>query len=501
MDETPAPTLQTIVTAAGLRHVAGPLDATPTRVTADSRQVVPGALFVATVGLTVDGHDFIPQAISAGATAVLAQAPYPVTPAEGVTWLQHDDTAAALGSVAAAFYDSPTQELALVGVTGTNGKTTVVTLCHDALTNMGHTCGLVGTVEVRIGRERRPATHTTPDAVAVQRLLREMADAGCAYVFMEVSSHALVQGRVTGCRFAGAAFTNLSHDHLDYHGDMLSYINAKKLLFDGLDARAFALVNADDKRGAVMLQNTRARQRRYALRQLADYKGKVLDDSLRGLHLTVDDREVYTRLAGHYNAYNLLCAYAIAVELELDAEEALQALSALPGAPGRLEVVAVADSRITGVVDYAHTPDALQNVLGALQVGRRGGAQLIAVFGCGGDRDAAKRPVMGRIAAELADQVIVTDDNPRSEEAAAIRESVLGGIRGEARARVLEIGDRRQAIRTAVRLARDEDVILLAGKGHETYQEIAGTRYPFDDRSELRAALLERSGVSNPAKA
>ena len=495
------PTLRDLAAAADLRHVAGPLDGTPTTLTADSRRVTPGALFVATVGLTVDGHDFIPQAIAGGATAILAQAPYPSTPAEGVTWLRHDDTAAVLGVVAAAYYESPTQELALVGVTGTNGKTTVVTLCHDAFTAMGYVCGLVGTVEVRIGSERRPATHTTPDAVAVQGLLREMAEAGCAYVFMEVSSHALVQGRVRGCRFAGAAFTNLSHDHLDYHGDMRAYIDAKKLLFDGLDARAFALVNVDDKRGEVMLQNTRARRRRYALRQLADYKAKVLDDSLRGLHLTVGEREVYTRLAGHYNAYNLLCAYGIAAELELDGDEALRALSALPGAAGRLEVVAVPGSRLTGVVDYAHTPDALQNVLAALQVGRRGGSRLITVFGCGGDRDAAKRPEMGRIAARHSDQVVVTDDNPRSEEAAAIRESIVAGVGGDARARVLEIGDRRQAIRTAVRLARDEDVVLLAGKGHEAYQEIAGTRHPFDDRAELRAALAERVGMSHPPNA
>ena len=490
-------TLADLLAATPLTHLTGPLDIPVARVTADSRLVTPGTLFVAVPGLTVDGHDYIPRAIAAGAVAVLAQAPYPSTPADGVTWLQHGDTAGVLGLLAAAFYELPTQELALVGVTGTNGKTTVVTLCHDGFTAMGYTCGLIGTVDVRIGAETRPATHTTPDAVAVQALLREMADAGCEYVFMEVSSHALVQGRVNGCRFAGAAFTNISHDHLDYHGDMLSYINAKKLLFDGLDARAFALVNADDKRGEVMLQNTRARKVRYALRQLVDYKAKVLDDSLRGLHLTVDEREVYTRLAGHYNAYNLLCAYGIGVELELDATEVLQALSALPGAAGRLEVVAVPASRLTGIVDYAHTPDALDNVLGALQVGRKDGARLITVFGCGGDRDAGKRPVMGRIAAERSDQVIVTDDNPRSEEAAAIRESVVGGVTGEARARVLEIGDRRQAIRTAVRLARDEDVILLAGKGHETYQEVKGQRSDFDDRAELRAALRERVGVAN----
>ena len=492
------PTLADLVAAADLAHVTGPLDAEPSLITADSRRVGPGALFVAVPGMTVDGHDYISRAIAGGATAVLAQAPYPTTPAEGVTWLQHGDTAAALGPLAAAFYETPTQELALVGITGTNGKTTVATLCCDAFAAMGHVCGLIGTVEVRVAGETRDSTHTTPDAVAVQALLREMADAGCEYVFMEVSSHALVQGRVNGCRFAGAAFTNISHDHLDYHGDMLSYINAKKLLFDGLDARAFALVNADDKRGEVMLQNTRARKVRYALRQLADYKGRVLDDSLRGLHLTVDEQEVYTRLAGHFNAYNLLCAYGIGAELELEPAEVLQALSALPGAVGRLEVVSVPGLRLTGIVDYAHTPDALENVLKALQVGRKGGSRLITVFGCGGDRDAAKRPVMGGIAAALSDQVIVTDDNPRTEEAAVIRESVIGGVKGEARARALEIGDRRQAIRTAVRLAADEDVILLAGKGHETYQAIGRTRHPFDDRAELRAALLELATSSTP---
>lgn len=493
--------LAELASAAALTHVSGPLDIAVAGVTADSRRVVPGGLFVAVPGLTVDGHEFIDRAIAAGARAVLAQAPYPTTPAEGVTWLQHADTAAALGPLAAAFYETPTQELALVGVTGTNGKTTVVTLCHDAFTALGYACGLIGTVEVRVGTITRPATHTTPDAVAVQVLLREMADAGCEYVFMEVSSHALVQGRVNGCRFAGAAFTNISHDHLDYHGDMLSYINAKKLLFDGLDARAFALVNADDKRGEVMMQNTSARKVRYALKQLADYKARVLDDCLRGLHLTVDEREVYTRLAGRFNAYNLLCAYGIGVELELDGVELLRALSALPGAVGRLEIVAVAGSGLTGIVDYAHTPDALKNVLETLQVGRKGGSRIITVFGCGGDRDAAKRPAMGATAAALSDRVVVTDDNPRTEEAAAIRESIVDGVAGDDRARVLEIGDRRQAIRTAVQLARDKDVVLLAGKGHETYQQIGTVKHDFDDRSELRSALLERVGMAESSNA
>ena len=484
-------TLSELAAAAGLTIVHGDETLVITHVTSDSRAVGEGSLFVATVGLTVDGHDYIDAAVAKGASAVLAKAGGPLE--EGVAWLTASDTNAVLGEVAAAFYDRPSQELTLVGVTGTNGKTTVVTLCCDAFTALGYTCGLIGTVEVRIGAERRTATHTTPDAVAVQRLLREMADAGCTYVFMEVSSHALVQGRVTGCRFAGAAFTNITHDHLDYHGDMLSYINAKKLLFDGLDARAFALVNADDKRGEVMLQNCRARQVRYALRQLVDYKGRILDESLRGLHLIINEREVYTRLAGRFNAYNFLTAYGIGAELEEEPEDLLRVLSALPGAVGRLEVITAPGLGITGVVDYAHTPDALGNVLTTLQTARKSGSRIITVFGCGGDRDAAKRPKMGAIAAQLSDQVIVTDDNPRSEEPDAIREAIIGGIAGEARARVLEIGDRLQAIKTAVTLARDEDVVLVAGKAHETYQEIKGVRHPFDDREVLRETLAGRT--------
>lgn len=477
--------LDTLLADAGLPAVDGASDVAVTAVTADSRRVTPGTLFVAVRGLTVDGHDYVESAIAAGAVAVLAQA----APHADVAWVTVDDSAAALGPLAAAFYGQPSDELALVGVTGTNGKTTVATLCHDLFTGLGYRCGLIGTVELRIGAEARPATHTTPDAVSVQATLREMADAGCGYVFTEVSSHALAQGRVRGCRFAGAAFTNVSHDHLDYHGDMRAYIAAKKLLFDGLDARAFALVNADDKRGAVMLQNTAARPLRYALKTPAEYKGRIREESLRGLQLDVDGRDVHTRLAGAFNAYNFLCAYGIARELEQDADEALAVLSALPGAAGRLEVVTAPGTRLTGVVDYAHTPDALRNVLRTLQSARRAGHQVITVFGCGGDRDRAKRPVMGGVAAELSDRVVVTDDNPRSEVPAAVRAEVLAGVDDDARARALEIGDRREAIRTAVALARDEDVVLVAGKGHETYQEARGTRTPFDDRVVLREAL------------
>ena len=480
--------LDTLLADARLPPPAGAEEAVVTGVTADSRRAGPGSLFAAVPGLTVDGHDYIDRAVAAGAVAVLAEAGR-TAPRPGVGWVEVDDVAAALGPLAAAFHGHPSAELALVGITGTNGKTTVATLCDDLFTALGYRCGLVGTVEVRIGGEARPATHTTPDAVAVQALLREMADAGCGYVFMEVSSHALAQGRVGGCRFAGAAFTNLSHDHLDYHGGMPAYIEAKKLLFDGLGDGAFALVNADDKRGAVMLQNTAARRLRYALKRPAEYKGRIREESLRGLLLDVDGREVYTRLAGAFNAYNLLCAYGIARELGQDRDEALATLSALRGAAGRLETVTAPGTRLTGIVDYAHTPDAVRNLLRALRAERRRGNRVIAVLGCGGDRDRAKRPEMAAAAAALSDRVIVTDDNPRSEDPAAIRAAMLAGLDDEARARALEIADRREAIRAAVALARDEDVVVVAGKGHETYQEVAGVRTPFDDRAVLRECL------------
>ncbi len=483
-----APSLEVLLADAGLRLLAGDPQTPIEHITADSRQVKPGSLFVAVQGLQVDGHRFIPQAIAKGASAVLAAAEHSNPQAE-VAWITSDDTAAALGKLAASFYNHPSRELELVGITGTNGKTTVATLCYDLFTALGFKCGLIGTVETRIAGKVLASSHTTPDAVAVQRLLHDMTSAGCGYVFMEVSSHALVQHRVAGCHFAGGVFTNISHDHLDYHGDMKSYISAKKLLFDGLPKTAFALVNADDKRGAVMLQNTRAKRRMFALKQLADYKGRILDDDLRGLHLLINDQEVFTRLAGAFNAYNFLAAFGVASELGQAAEEVLPLLSSLPGAAGRLEVVTAPATKVIGIVDYAHTPDALLNVLETLQAPRRLGKKLITVFGCGGDRDKTKRPLMGEIAARLSDTVIITDDNPRTESAAAIRADIEAGINAHARERTLEVADRRNAIKTAVRLARDEDVILIAGKGHETYQEIDGVRTAFDDRAILREFL------------
>jgi len=359
-------TLNVVLADTGLQLLAGDPNLSIAGLTSDSRAVAPGFLFVATLGLTVDGHSYIDKAIANGAVAVLAKAGH-TSRREGVAWIEAADTNAVLGKVAASYFEHPSQELELVGITGTNGKTTVATLCYDLFTKLGYRCGLIGTVEVRIVEKVLPSTHTTPDAVAVQQRLREMADAGCGYVFMEVSSHALVQGRTNGCHFAGGVFTNISHDHLDYHGDMVSYIHAKKLLFDGLPKTAFALVNLDDKRGRVMLQNCKAGHRTYALRQLAEYKGRILDDTLRGLHLMVNEVEVHTRLAGTFNAYNFLAALGVAVELEQEFDDVLLALSALKGAAGRLEVVGVEAQSLTGVVDYAHTPDALENVLETLQ--------------------------------------------------------------------------------------------------------------------------------------
>ena len=475
----------------GLQLRSGDPQALVTGITADSRKVSPGTAFVAVPGTQVDGHDYIDRAIEAGARVIVAQEDRvaQLDVPDEVALLTAQDSALALAQLSAAYFDHPSHDLTLVGITGTNGKTTVATLAHDLFTQLGYRCGLVGTVEVRIGDQRLPATHTTPDAVAVQQLLAEMAEAGCAYVFMEVSSHALVQHRVAATKFAAGVFTNISHDHLDYHGDMKSYIAAKKLLFDALPADAFALVNVDDKRGQVMLQNTPARPLRYALRRLAEYKGRILDDDLRGLHLMVDKHEVHTRLAGAFNAYNLLAAYALGVEFGHGEEEVLAILSALRGAPGRLEPVAVAHTKVLGLVDYAHTPDALRNVLTTLQEVRRKGARLICVVGCGGDRDRTKRPRMGAIAAQLSDLVIITDDNPRTEQPDAIRAEMMTDLDVEQRSRVLDIADRKSAIRTATRLAQDEDVILVAGKGHEDYQEVNGVRHPFDDRQQLRAAL------------
>ena len=458
----------------------------------DSRKVRPGYLFIAVPGTQVDGHDFIAAAIEAGASVVIVQRGYSIASRFSrteVVFITVEDSATALAQVADVWYGSPSKELKLVGITGTNGKTTVATLLHDLYTALGFRAGLLSTVEIRIGRERRDATHTTPDALAINAALAEMRDARVDYVFMEVSSHAVHQKRTRGLDFDVAVFTNISHDHLDYHGSFAEYLAAKKAFFDQLTPGSSALVNADDRRGDVMVQNTAAAVHRYSLRTNVEFHGRLIANTPQGLQLEINGTEVFFSMIGRFNAYNLLAAYGTAVLLGQYEQEILVSLSALKGAEGRLELVADPDGRITALVDYAHTPDALRNVLETLRNLLPEGHRLTCVVGAGGDRDRTKRPEMARIAAELADQVILTSDNPRSESPEDILSEMEGGVPADAMRRVLRITDRRQAIRTAVRLGNE--VLLVAGKGHETYQEIKGQRLPFDDRKELAQALKE----------
>lgn len=456
--------------------------------TLDSRQAGPGLLFCALRGTATDGHQFIGKAVSLGAAVVVCEElPTDLNPA--TTYVQVADSAAALGPIASAFYGHPSRQLQLVGVTGTNGKTTCATLLHKLLRELGYHCGLLSTVQNQIDETVVPSTHTTPDAIRLNELLARMVAAGCTHACMEVSSHAVAQHRIGGLRFAGGVFTNLTHDHLDYHGTFDNYLKAKKGFFDALPKTAFALTNADDKRGPVMLQNTAARRATYSLRTAASFRARLVDNELHGLHLEIEGREVQFRLIGIFNAYNLLAVYGAAVLLGEDPTEALTILSGLTTAPGRFEPVAVAGSPIIGLVDYAHTPDALENVLQTLHQTRRPEQRIITVVGCGGNRDAAKRPIMARLAAQLSDHAILTADNPRDEDPLDILHQMQAGLTPPADAHVQLIPDRRQAIRAAVDIARPGDLVLVAGKGHETYQEIKGVKLPFDDREELRAAL------------
>jgi UDP-N-acetylmuramoyl-L-alanyl-D-glutamate--2,6-diaminopimelate ligase len=457
--------------------------------TLDSRQAGPGYLFCALRGTATDGHQFIGKAVSQGAAVVVCEE-LPAELSPTTTYVQVSDSAAALGHIASAFYGHPSRQLLLVGVTGTNGKTTCATLLHKLLRELGYHVGLLSTVQNQIDETVVPSTHTTPDAIRLNELLARMVAAGCTHACMEVSSHAVAQHRIGGLRFVGGVFTNLTHDHLDYHGTFDNYLKAKKGFFDALPKTAFALTNADDKRGPVMLQNTAARTATYSLRTAATFRARLVDNEMHGLHLEVDGREVQFRLIGIFNAYNLLAVYGAAVLLGEDPTEALTILSGLTTAPGRFEPVAVPGSGIIGIVDYAHTPDALENVLQTLHQTRRPEQRIITVVGCGGNRDAAKRPVMARLAAQLSDQVILTADNPRDEDPLEILRQMQAGLLPPTDAHVQLLADRRQAIRAAVTLARPGDLVLVAGKGHETYQEIKGVKTPFDDREELRNALL-----------
>ncbi len=456
----------------------------------DSRKVEEGAVFYAIQGTRTDGHEYMDQAIKSGAVAVICEK-IPARPAGGISYIRVKDAAWALGWGAAAFYGNPSEKLMVIGITGTNGKTTVATLLYHLYTAAGQQAGLISTVRNMVGEKPLPATHTTPDALQINQMLSSMARAGCTYCFMEVSSHAIHQKRTAGIRFGGGVFTNITHEHLDYHKTFREYINVKKAFFDHLPASAFALVNRDDKNGKIMVQNCPAIKSTYGLQGIADVKGKILESHLDGMHLILDGFDFWSRLVGKFNAYNLLAVYGCAMMCGMEKEQILTLLSEQMPVEGRFETLRSARG-ITGIVDYAHTPDALKNVLTAIENLRNGNTRIITVVGAGGNRDAGKRPVMGRVAADLSQQVILTSDNPRYEKPEEIIDEMIAGVPEDKRNDVLAIPDRREAIKTAVMLAREGDIVLVAGKGHETYQEIEGKKYPFDDREILQGLLTHK---------
>ncbi len=461
-----------------LLSVKGSTHVEVNHLTFDSRTARAGSMFFAIKGVVSDGHDYIAQVIENGCQMIVAEKEVDVP--ENVNLVLVDSSANALSIVAHNFYGEPSRYLKLIGVTGTNGKTTIATLLYNLYTALGYQTGLISTVVNRICDREIPATHTTPNPIALNELLAEMVEEGVSHCFMEVSSHAIHQQRIGGLIFAGGAFTNITHDHLDYHKTFKEYINVKKAFFDGLPREAFALTNSDDKNGLVMLQNTKAKQRTYSMKSMSDYKVRVMENQFSGLVVTIDGIELWTRLIGDFNAYNLLCVYAIARELGEDQTEVLTELSKLNSVEGRFQYVR-STSGITAIVDYAHTPDALQNVLKTIENIRTRNETVFTVVGCGGDRDKTKRPAMAGIACELSDQVIFTADNPRSEDPNTIIEDMMAGVDGTQFRKTLSIVDRAQAIKTAVAMAQPDDIILIAGKGHEKYQDIKGVKHDFDD--------------------
>lgn len=455
----------------------------------DSRKVVRDTLFVAQKGLLFDGHSFISTAIETGATVVVCE-DLPAQMPDGVTFVQVVDANKALAILASNFYDNPSADLVLVGVTGTNGKTTIATLLAEHYAKAGYKSGLISTIKIRIGEEEIPATHTTPDSVTINRVLREMVTEGVSHCFMEVSSHGIHQKRTLGLEFKGGIFTNLTHDHLDYHKTFASYRDIKKSFFDQLSASAFALVNADDKNGLVMLQNTKAKKISYALKTEADYKARIIENQFNGLLLNIEGQEVWTKLIGSFNAYNLLAIYATADLLGVDKFENLRILSELDNVSGRFQHT-ISKGGVNAIIDYAHTPDALKNVLETINSIRTFNEQVITVVGCGGDRDRTKRPKMGNIASSLSNQVVFTSDNPRSEDPDEIIKEVEAGVRPENYKKTISIVDRKQAIKTACKLAQQGDIILVAGKGHETYQIVGDQKSDFDDFEITNQLLTE----------
>ena len=464
--------------------IIGDADIDISGVKIDSRQVKPGYLFVAMKGTQVDGHQFIPKAIELGAKAVLCE-DLPETPVEGITYVQVESSEDAVGPVATLFHGDPTSRLKLVGVTGTNGKTTIATLLYNMFRRFGHKCGLLSTVCNYIEDEAVPASHTTPDAIELNELLERMAAAGCEYVFMECSSHAIAQKRIGGLKFAGGKFTNLTRDHLDYHKTFENYRDAKKLFFDGLSKDAFAITNADDKNGLFMVQNTKAQVKTYSIRQMADFRARIIECHFEGMYLEIDGREVGVQFIGKFNVSNLLCVYGAAVMLGKQPEDILVIMSTLKSVNGRLDPIRSPEG-YTAIVDYAHTPDALENVLNAIHEVLDGKGKVITVCGAGGNRDKGKRPLMAQEAVRQSERVIVTSDNPRFEEPQAIINDMLAGLDAKQMKKVLSIVDRREAIRTACMMAEKGDVILIAGKGHEDYQEIQGVKHHFDDHEVVR---------------
>ena len=482
--------LSALLSSCKILELVGNTEQDITGICFDSRKVSTSSMFIATVGTLVDGHQFIISAIEKGAGVIVCEK-LPKKLDATVTYVVVDNSSRAMGLIAAAYYQHPSKKLKLVGVTGTNGKTTVATLLSNLFQELGYKVGLLSTVENKINNTVIPSTHTTPDSITINELLLDMIAANCDYCFMEVSSHAIVQERIAGLSFTGGIFTNISHDHLDFHQTFEEYIKAKKYFFDQLPASAFALTNLDDKRGAVMLQNTKAHAKTYALQSMATFKAKIIENQFSGLFLNIDAEEVWFKMVGSFNAYNLLAVYATAMLLDQDKTRVLTILSTLSGAEGRFDYT-IAPNGVIGIVDYAHTPDAIKNVLQTIANIRKGNETVIAIVGCGGDRDKTKRPIMAEVACKLSDKVILTSDNPRTEDPAAILKEMEAGVPISLKKKTITIQDRKEAIRTACHLAKSGDIILLAGKGHEKYQEINGVKFPFDDKqifSEIMESL------------
>lgn len=479
--------LKDLLYKVAIEAVKGPTDIAVGKIDFDSRKIENNDVFIAIKGSISDGHDYIEKAINQGAIAIVC-AVFPDMLWDRITYIQVKDTNSALAFMAANYYENPSRNLKLVGITGTNGKTTVASLLYQLFKKAGYKVGLLSTVKILVDATEYKATHTTPDSLTINHYLSEMNAAGVDYCFMEVSSHGIHQKRTEGLHFAGGVFTNLSHDHLDYHPTFAEYRDVKKSFFDQLPKSAFALSNIDDKNGQVMLQNTNAKKVTYALKSYADYRAQILENQLSGLLLKINDNEVWVRLIGTFNAYNLLAIYGTAIELGMESLEVLRLLSELESVSGRFQFI-VSNEKITAIVDYAHTPDALENVLKTINDIRTKNEQLITVVGCGGDRDKTKRPIMANIASTLSDQVILTSDNPRTENPEAIIAEMETGVEPQNYKKTIAITDRKQAIRTACQLAQPNDIILIAGKGHETYQEIQGVRHDFDDMKTVKEIL------------